>query len=422
VARCGFSGEPGSNGTSTTWADGAAAVTDRLTRVLTDDGCDSPFSSRSGKSRAADMTIIAAAPAIHLGTAWVRSAGTATVARVGFGDEKAAGRPSFRGKQLYVQIYRRKEFVIDRMSDLAGSLRNKLKDGFQILLPKVFERQASADGAVKYLFRLEDGEMVESVYIPEEGRDTLCISSQVGCRAGCRFCMTARMGFRRDLVAGEIVGQVLAVIREGTLSDKGFNVVFMGMGEPLHNFENVMKAFRLLSDPDGIGLSARKITVSTSGIVPVMRHMASLEKLPSLAVSLNAADDQTRSLIMPNNDQWGIEELLQACRDFPLDSRRRITMEYVLLDGINDSIEDAERLASILRGLKVKVNLIAYNNNPGLPYRSPGKDRILAFQRRLAAEDLSAFIRASRGADVGAACGQLAGRMRLAESQIDGLS
>jgi len=332
------------------------------------------------------------------------------------------GEKPFRGNQLYVQIYRRKEFVIDRMSDLAGSLRNKLEAGFQVLLPKVFERQASGDGSVKYLFRLEDGEMVESVYIPEEGRDTLCISSQVGCRAGCRFCMTARMGFRRDLGAGEIVGQVLAVIREGTLSDKGFNVVFMGMGEPLHNFENVMKAFRLLSDPDGIGLSARKITVSTSGIVPVMRQMASLEKLPSLAVSLNAADDQTRSLIMPINDQWGIEELLHACREFPLDSRRRITMEYVLLDGINDSMEDAERLASILSGLRVKVNLIAYNNNPGLPYRSPGKDRILAFQRRLAAEDLSAFIRASRGSDVGAACGQLAVRMRSTESQSDGLS
>ena len=319
------------------------------------------------------------------------------------------GESAFRGKQLYIQVYRRKQYDIEQMTDLAKSFRGKLLDYYEVRFPEIDDRRVSGDGAVKYLFRLRDGLAVESVYIPEEGRDTLCISSQVGCKVGCKFCMTSQRGFQRNLGPDEIVGQVLAVIREGALEEKGFNVVFMGMGEPLHNYGNVMKSFRLLTDPEGFGLSHRKITISTSGIVPAMRKMAEEDKLPSLAVSLNAADNETRNRIMPVNQEWDIEELLQACRDFPLESKRRITIEYVLLAGINDSLEDADKLARLLKGLQVKVNLIAYNPNPGLQFEPPRNDRVQSFREVLIGRGLSAFIRASRGSDVAAACGQLAG-------------
>ncbi|MCK5793300.1 MAG: 23S rRNA (adenine(2503)-C(2))-methyltransferase RlmN [Anaerolineales bacterium] len=318
------------------------------------------------------------------------------------------GESEFRGKQLYIQVYRRKQYDIEQMTDLAKTFRGKLLEYYEVRLPEIEDRRVSGDGAIKYLFRLRDGMQVESVYIPEDGRDTICISSQVGCKVGCKFCMTSQMGFRRNLGPDEIVGQVLAVIRDGALEEKGFNVVFMGMGEPLHNYGNVMKSFRLLSDPEGMGLSHRKITISTSGIVPVLRKMAEEDKLPSLAVSLNAADNETRNRIMPVNLEWNIEELLQACRDFPLESKRRITIEYVLLGGINDSIEDAEKLSVLLRGLPVKINLIAYNPNPGLPFEPPRKDRIRQFQEVLMGRGFSAFLRTSRGSDVAAACGQLA--------------
>ncbi len=319
------------------------------------------------------------------------------------------GESEFRGRQLYIQIYRRKQYDIEQMTDLAKSFRGKLLDYYEVRFPEIVDRLESRDGAVKYLFRLRDGLSAESVYIPEEGRDTLCISSQVGCKVGCTFCMTGRMGFKRNLSPDEIVGQVLAVVREGVLDEKGFNIVFMGMGEPLHNYGSVMKAFRLFSDPEGMGLSHRKITISTSGIVPVMRKMAEEERLPNLAVSLNAADNETRNRIMPVNREWNIEALLQASRDFPLESKRRITIEYVLLGGINDSLEDAEKLARLLRGMQVKLNLIAYNSNPGLPFESPGNDRVHQFQRILIGRGFSAFLRTSRGADIAGACGQLAG-------------
>jgi len=326
------------------------------------------------------------------------------------------GESAFRGRQLYVQIYRRKQFDFDAMSDLAKDFRRRIRETFSIRLPEIEDRRNSSDGTIKYLFRLEDGEAIESVYIPEEGRDTLCISSQVGCRVGCRFCMTAGIGFRRNLGASEIVGQVMAVIRDGVVAEKGFNVVFMGMGEPLHNFENVMKVYRLLTDPDGIGLSHRKVTISTSGIVPVMNRLACGEKLPNLAVSLNAADNPTRDRIMPVNREWNIEALLEACRRFPQESRRRITIEYVLLGGTNDSLEDAEKLAALLKGMPVKVNLIAYNTNPGLPFAPPDREQVLRFKEVLTGRKLSVFIRSSRGADVAAACGQLAGNRSVLRS------
>ncbi len=220
------------------------------------------------------------------------------------------GEKPFRGRQLYVQIYRRKAGSFAEMTDLAQSFRRRLEEQYCLSLPEVQRRSKSEDGTVKLLLRLEDGQFVESVFIPEEHRDTLCISSQVGCDVGCTFCLTARMGFRRNLTPGEIVGQVLRMIREGLVRDNGFNIVFMGMGEPLYNYRNVMKAFRLLTDPDGMNLSYRKITVSTSGIVPVLRRMAHEPVLPNLAISLNASDPGSRDRLMPVNRKWGMAELM----------------------------------------------------------------------------------------------------------------
>jgi 23S rRNA (adenine2503-C2)-methyltransferase len=216
------------------------------------------------------------------------------------------------------------------------------------------------------------------------------------------------MGFQRNLQPGEIVGQVLRIIREGSLKENGFNIVFMGMGEPLYNYHNVMKAFRIMTDPEGMNLSYRKITISTSGIVPVLKRLAREPRIPNLAISLNATTDQLRNRIMPINLKWNLKELVSACRDFPLEKRRRITFEYVLLEGENDSLEDARRLADLIRGIPAKINLIPYNPNPGLPHRRPSPGRVEEFVGWLNEFNLAAYVRKTRGDDVAAACGQLA--------------
>lgn len=318
------------------------------------------------------------------------------------------GEKPFRGKQLYHQIYERKEFDFARMSELSKSFRQRIAEQFKIELPQVWRRSESHDGSVKLLLRLEDGRFVESVFIPEEQRDTLCISSQVGCDVGCTFCMTAQMSFERNLQPPEILGQVLIAIKEGLLKERGFNIVFMGMGEPLYNYRNVMKAFRIMIDPAGMALSHRKITVSTSGVVPILRKMQQEAVLPNLAISLNATTDPVRDVIMPINQKWKLEALIQACRDFPLEPRRRITFEYVLLQGITDSDQDALRLVRLLEGMRAKINLIPYNPNPGLPYRRPPAERVERFKEILSEHYMSAFVRKTRGDDVSAACGQLA--------------
>jgi 23S rRNA (adenine2503-C2)-methyltransferase len=319
----------------------------------------------------------------------------------------ALGEEPYRGKQLYQQMYRRKQFNIEEMTDLAKDFRRSLAAAATVSLPQVEKRSTSSDGTVKFLFRLEDAQLIESVFIPEENRNTLCISSQVGCDVGCTFCMTAKMGFQRNLRPGEIVGQVLAVINEGYLRHNGFNVVFMGMGEPLYNYRNVLKSFRLMTDPGGMDLSYRRITVSTSGVVPVLKKMSEEEKPPNLAISLNAVSDEVRERIMPINKRWRLRELLDTCREFPLEPRRRITFEYVLLKGETDSQKDARGLARLLRGLKAKVNLIPYNPNPGLAHERSEPEVVDQFRELLVELGISAFVRKTRGVDIAAACGQL---------------
>lgn len=321
---------------------------------------------------------------------------------------ESLGEDPFRGKQLYVQLYRRKQHDFEMMTDLSKSFRSRLQEDFRVTLPAVRQLVESQDGTTKFLFRLEDGSFIEAVHIPEEGRATLCISSQVGCDVGCTFCMTARMGFSRNLRVGEIIGQVLRAIEMGLVAPNGFNVVFMGMGEPLYNYQNLMKALRILTDPEGMNLSHRRITVSTSGVVPILKKMAVEPHLPNLAISLNATTDRVRNRIMPINKRWDLKQLLDVCRAFPLEPRRRITIEYVLLKGETDSDQDARRLARLLRGIPSKVNLIPYNPNPGLPHARPEEQRILRFKEILAELKVSAFVRKTRGLDVAAACGQLA--------------
>lgn len=330
---------------------------------------------------------------------------------------QSLGEKPFRGKQLYHQIYRRKQFDFDQMTDLSKSFRNRVRENYVISLPEVHRRFDSSDGTVKFLFELEDGQRIETVYIPDGERTTLCISSQVGCDVGCTFCMTAQMGFRRNLRPGEIVGQVLAVMQAGLLEDQGFNIVFMGMGEPLYNYQNVMKAFRLLTDTEGMDLATRKITVSTSGIVPVLKKLALEPVVPNLAISLNATTNAVRDRVMPVNQKWNLDELLEVCRSFPLDPRRRITIEYVLLKGETDTDADALRLTRLLKGIPIKVNLIPYNPNPGLPHARPEPERIERFREILANHNVPNFLRKTRGQDVAAACGQLAYLEKTAETE-----
>ncbi len=327
------------------------------------------------------------------------------------------GEPAFRGKQLFRQLYFRRQPEIGEMTDLPAAFRTKLAEEHEVRLPRPVRRSESVDGTVKFLLELDDASRVEAVYIPDGQRQTLCISSQVGCDVGCTFCLTAQMGFGRNLRPGEIVGQVLAALADGCLRGPGFNIVYMGMGEPLYNYRHVMQSIRLLTDPAGLNLSHRRITVSTAGVVPVLEKMREEKPLPNLAISLNATSDPLRDRLMPLNRKWNLESLLGACRRFPLEPRRRITFEYVLLAGVTDSDSDARRLARLVRGTRCKVNLIPYNENPGLPYQRPSDERVERFRQILTDRHVSAFVRRSRGRDISAACGQLA-ELERAESCV----
>lgn len=330
---------------------------------------------------------------------------------------QSLGQPGFRGKQIMSWLYRPEVTDFEQMTDLAKSFRKVLAEHATI---SRFDRpliELSADGCVKFGFRLHDGHMIESVLIPEPDRNTLCISSQVGCAMGCSFCLTGTMGIVRNLSPSEIVNQVCAV-RDYLLTvpadsrigpDRVTNLVYMGMGEPLNNLKHVLTSLSILTEPKGLDLTTRKITVSTCGIVPRMQEFGNSTNV-NLAISLHAVDDETRDMLMPVNRRYPIDELLQACRDYPLPKRKRIMFEYILLEGVNDSDREARVLAKKLRGIPCKINLLPYNECPELPYRSPGRERLLAFQKILMDAHYSVFIRNSRGTDISAACGQLAGK------------
>ena len=316
--------------------------------------------------------------------------------------------PQFRGAQLFRNIYARRRRDFAECTELPADFRRLLSSRYRVDYPEIKARVASRDGAVRYLLSLQDGESVETVYMPDKGRVTLCVSSQVGCAVNCHFCFTALLGVKRNLEPGEIVGQIMAVTAAQPVpATTPLNVVFMGMGEPLLNLGSVMKAVRILADPDGIAIPLRRITISTAGIIPKIRDLARETVRPKLAVSLNASNEEQRTALMPLNRKYPLSELLEACRAFPLGSRERLTFEYVLLDGINDTDSDARRVAALLKGMRAKVNLIPYNPGADLAYRPSPLRRVLAFQKILQERHVPAFIRISRGQDIMAACGQL---------------
>ncbi len=323
------------------------------------------------------------------------------------------GEKPFRARQLYRWIHQRYATAFDQMTDLSKALRERLAQT-AILSPLVKDlEQRSLDGTIKFRFKTRDGKLIESVYMPSESRQTLCVSTQAGCAMGCTFCMTATLGLQRNLTPAEIVWQVHAVNAQLVAENGGptqrplSNLVFMGMGEPLHNFEHVKTALQILQSEDGPNFSHRHITVSTVGLVPMIERLGA-ETDVKLAISLNASCDEQRDKLMPINRKWNIATLLEACRQFPLRQGRRITFEYVLMKGVNDSDDDARRLVELLRGIPVKVNLIPYNENPGLGFASSQEIRAEAFRELLAQGNVAAFIRKNRGRDIAAACGQLA--------------
>lgn len=318
-----------------------------------------------------------------------------------------APRPYHAG-QIFRWIYARGVAEFASMTDLPRGLRAALEDRFRIRPPEVATVARSADGTSKYTLRLEDGELVETVRIPEARRLTICISSQVGCALGCRFCLTASMGLRRNLTPGEIVGQIWALRGRGDLPGGNFNVVLMGMGEPMHNLEAVMAAIAVLTHLDGFGLPWRRVTLSTAGHVAGIRQLAEYPSRPRLAVSLAATTDAQRDALMPINRRWPIRTLLEALREYPLRARERITFEYVLLDGVNDAPADAARLARLLHGIPAKVNLIRYNRTDQGEFAAPPEPRVRGFRDRLLDLGMPVSIRKRRGEDIFAACGQLA--------------
>jgi 23S rRNA (adenine2503-C2)-methyltransferase len=318
------------------------------------------------------------------------------------------GLPSFRAGQLYHGLYRLRLGDLRRIPSLPAELRSNLAGEFTAGVPAVAQRFVAIDGTVRYLLGLEDGKTVEAVFIPEEQRDTLCISTQVGCPVDCKFCLTALLGLERNLTAGEIVGQVLRLFDEHRLEPRRrpVNIVMMGMGEPLLNLPAVLKATRLLADEDGVGISLRRITVSTSGIIPKIEEMAREPQRPRLAVSLNASTEPMRRELMPITRKYSLQDLLEACRRYPLRPWERLSFEYVLLKGVNDSDEDARRVVRLLANINCMVNLIAFNPGPEMPFETPDPERVTSFQKILR-NSFPCFLRKPRGREIYAACGQL---------------
>jgi 23S rRNA (adenine2503-C2)-methyltransferase len=329
------------------------------------------------------------------------------------------GEPAYRGAQIHRALYAERRFDVAHMSNLPVALRERLARETVIALPQIVRRYGSSDGTVRYVLTLPAADAsgavkatkqatVEAVFMPEENRQTICISTQAGCAVDCHFCLTATLGLIRNLTAGEIIGQVLIALEENRARLRPqTNVVLMGQGEPLLNYEPVMAALRILLDPNGMAITPRHTTLSTSGIIPGIERLGGEKVRPKLAISLNASSNEQRDEIMPINRKYPIEDLLAACARYPLRPWEHLTFEYVLLGGLNDAPEDARRVAKLLAGLRAKVNLIPWN--PGeLPYQKPAEARIEEFRGILEEKGVRAFVRYSRGQDVMAACGQLA--------------
>ncbi len=316
--------------------------------------------------------------------------------------------PRYRAQQLFDALYKQHVANFSEISNLPQPLLNQLVTISTLGGPQTEKRFDSVDGTLRYLLRLEDNRTIEAVLMPEESRDTICISSQIGCPVDCKFCLTALMGLERNLTAGEIVGQVLYLARENALNprDSRVNVVMMGMGEPLLNLENVLKATRILTDAGGGGMSQKRITVSTSGIVPKMEELGRAPIRPKLAISLNASNEEQRRELMPITRKYHLAELMEACKAYPLRSWEKLTFEYVLLKDVNDSDADARRVVRLLAKLNCKVNLIALNPGPGIPFETPTAERVESFQQ-IVRKAVPCFVRKPRGRDIFAACGQL---------------
>jgi 23S rRNA (adenine2503-C2)-methyltransferase len=340
-------------------------------------------------------------------------------------------QPQFRAHQLFQGVYGQRVESAEQISTLPKDFRRSLAErGFSVGLPKIERKFVSMDGTIRYLVAFADGRSVETVWMPEgdggetgDGSDagdqpagpssrswdraTICLSSQVGCAVDCQFCLTAMLGMQRNLTAGEIVGQVCAVLNDHRVSppQARVNLVFMGMGEPFLNYENFIKAVRLLAE--GVGIPESRMTVSTAGIVPRIYDLGAEAVRPKLAISLNASNDELRTRLMPINRKWNLEKLMAAARDFPLCSRERLTFEYVLLDEVNDSSQNARELVELIRGVRAKVNLIAFNPGPGISFQTPAQDKVEQFQNILITAGVPTFIRRPRGRDIYAACGQL---------------
>ncbi len=333
------------------------------------------------------------------------------------------GVKAFRARQIFRWIHRRGVTDIGAMTDLPRDLRATLADAFTLTTPVLVHRERSVDGTEKFLLRLADLRQIESVFIPDTPAMTFCISTQVGCAMACAFCLTGKMGLVRNLTAGEIVGQVRVLVDALAMHDARFNIVLMGMGEPLHNYDETMKALRMLADEHGLAVSPRRVTLSTVGLLPGLERLAKEPLMPNLAISLHAPTDVTRGELVPINKKYGIADIIAACRKFPLKKRSRITFEYVLLAGVNDSADEARQLARLLANVKAKVNLIPLNAAPGIPFERPSDQTIDRFAQILADHHILVSVRKSRGRDIRAACGQLIveGQRKSPAQQLAGI-
>ncbi|MGQ9609986.1 MAG: 23S rRNA (adenine(2503)-C(2))-methyltransferase RlmN [bacterium] len=321
------------------------------------------------------------------------------------------GEKRYRARQLMLWLYHKRAETFDEMTDISKSFRSKLNELAYISQLKLLAKETSkVDNTTKYLFELGDGKKIESVLMYDSDRLTCCVSTQIGCTQGCVFCATGRSGFVRNLSSAEIINQIMAIEADLGNGKSITNVVLMGMGEPFLNYENVIKAIRLMNASEGLMIAARKITISTSGLVPQIRQFTNEMTQIGLAISLNATDDETRSQLMPINRKYSISEVLNVCKEWSLAVNRWLTVEYVLIKDVNDSLSDAKKLCKLLHGMPCKVNLIAYNPIEGIPFQRPDKERIENFRHVLASAHYVAPVRESKGMDITAACGQLAVR------------